>query len=206
MDSSSSRRLSLQYLIFWREGKAPGLGTQPMDWVITGLQGACGRLLLPTLAAFCPTNKMPFAELSIFWKYSSWRSCGCSGEFLMHLWGVSFSAGTGNCCVAIRSSQCNSWLEGICYGAVCAGPACRHLARGAGEMPYWDSSSALHLCWVMAAGTGLNSGTTGGKGREEADQRFLILVSTLDICLLRKDQFYPTIPKKSCNSSSCLMR
>lgn len=25
-------------------------------------------------------------------------------------------------------------------------PACRHLTGGAGEMPYWDSSPALHLC------------------------------------------------------------
>lgn len=47
-------------------GKGSWEGTQPLDWVITGLQGACGRLLLPTEAAFSSTNKMPFAELRIF--------------------------------------------------------------------------------------------------------------------------------------------
>lgn len=174
--------------IFWREGRAPGLGTQPMDWMIwmiIGFQGVCGRLLLPTQAAFCPTNKLPFAELRIFWKCSAWRFCGCTGEFLMRLWGVLFSAGAGTCWV--RLSRCDSQLEGICYCAQCAGPACRHLAWRS----RWNALLAFFICfapvlWLMDAWTGLNSGTR--RKRKWGDRpKILILLSTSDIFLLQNN-------------------
>lgn len=150
MDSSSCRRLSLPIPDVLKGQKGSWAGSTAHGLSDHRLAGTLWQFAVTNAGCFLSHKQNGFRRSQNILEVFSMEVCG---EFLMCLWGVSFSAGTGSCCVAVRWSQRRSWLEGICCCAMCAGLACRHWAWGAGEMPYWDSSSALHLCWVMDTGT-----------------------------------------------------
>lgn len=118
MDTSSSRRLFSSTRSF--EGRERLLGWEHSPWTewSQAFREHIGQVAVTNMGCFLSHKQIAFCRaqniLEVFGMF-----CGCSAEFLMCLWGVSFSTGTGTRWV--RLSQCDSWLEGICYCARCAG-------------------------------------------------------------------------------------